>query len=133
MHDPLKSKYLAYVLSATSRAELLAAYPPKHEKVVAHHVTIQFNVTEAGMKLLDSEKTPEVVVVAYASDDKVDCVLVNFKGTCKRMDGSFFHVTLSTSAIGKPVDSNALLKAQTGLDWNKTRLVLSGKLELVNK
>lgn len=131
MQDPLKSKYLAFVLNGTSRAELLKAFPPKHGKVIAHHVTVQFNVTEAGMKLLD-KKLHEVVAVAYAADDKVDCALVNFDGTCKRMDGSFYHVTLSTSPTGKPVDSNTLLKAQK-VDWRHDRLVLGGKLELVNK
>jgi hypothetical protein len=136
MQDPIKSKYLAFVLTSASRAALLAAFPPKHKKVIAHHVTVQFNVTEAGLKLLSGPQ-PEAYAVAYAVDDKVDCVLVNFDKTCKRLDGGHYHVTLSTSPTGKPVDSNRLLTARAAIDsalsWVPKQLKLEGKLELVNK
>jgi hypothetical protein len=131
MQDPIKSKYLAFVLTAASRAELLKLFPPKHAKVIGHHVTVQFNVTEAGLKMMD-KGSHKVTAVAYASDDKVDCVLVNLDGTCKRLDGASYHVTLSTSPTGKPVDSNALLKTAK-LDWKDEQLTLVGKLELINK
>jgi hypothetical protein len=141
MKDPLKGKYLAFVLSAASRAELLAAYPPKHSKVIGHHVTVQFDVTEAGSKMLEAGKA-DVVAMAYSCDDKVDCVMVSFNGTSKRLDGQRYHVTLSCSPTGKPVDSNALLKSTAGwadeagkckLDWSKPPLTLHGKLELLSK
>lgn len=136
MQDPLKSKYLAFVLSSAARAKLLAAFPPAHGKVIAHHVTVQFNVTEVGMKMLNGP-TPKVVATAYGGDDKVDCVLINLNGTCKRLDGSWYHVTLSCSPSGKPVDSNAFLKANHGkegaLNWAGSPITLEGKLELVNK
>lgn len=136
MQDPLKSKYLAFVLTSAARAKLLEAFPPKYDKVIAHHITVQFNVTEEGQRMLNGP-TPVCKVMAYGCDSKIDCVLVNLNKTCARPDGSWYHVTLSCSPTGEPVDSNAFLKANHGkegaLDWSVGEITLEGKLELVNK
>jgi len=136
MQDSLKNKYLAFVLSEVSRAELIKEFPAAYDRIIAHHVTIQFNVNEDGMKLLNGP-APIVKAVAYGKNDKVDCVLVNVNRTCMRLDGSFYHVTISCSPIGKPVDSNAFLKLNHGLEgalnWSHGPVILEGKLELLNK
>ena len=98
--------YSAYVLSEAGRASLLKAFSPKHPEVIAHHVTYAFP---------DTSPPPElsaVRVVGHASNDKIECVVVEVDGRVERPKGGLFHITLSLNrALGaKPVHSNNLIK-----------------------
>ena len=101
--------YIAYNLTANSHREVIAKFNPKFEKVVAHHITVAFNVS-------DTEPMPSIPnsakVVGYACNDKIECLVVEINGSRHRADGKLFHVTLSHSREAKPVMSNDLLQAQ---------------------
>lgn len=99
--------YIAYNLTEDSRAKLLGEFPPKFRNVVAHHITILFGVDESSA-LPDIPQ--KVEVIGYASNDKIECVVVRVDGKERRpSDGKLMHITLSHSNEAKPVMSNNLL------------------------
>ena len=99
--------YIAYNLTESSRAKLLGEFPPKFTKVVAHHITIMFGVDSSALLPAVPEK---VEVVGYASNDKIECVVVRVDGKERReSDGKLLHITLSHNDDAKPVMSNDLL------------------------
>lgn len=103
----LRKGYTGYELTDHARSELLAHIDPIFPDVVAHHVTHEFGVYES----LPPD-TNTVRVIATASDDRVQAAIVKINGTTQRLDGSFYHITISLDreAGAKPVDSNRLIK-----------------------
>ena len=100
--------FLSYVLSDTSRNELLNLFKPQYADVICHHVTYDFAKKGAAM--------PPVAhtahVVGYAdSGDGLEALVVEINGTTTRPDGKLFHITLSLdrAAKKKPFDSNNLV------------------------
>lgn len=99
--------YNGYLLTPAGRQTLLDNIQPDHADVICHHVTHAFGVSEQ----LPPECT-SVRVVAVASNDRVQAVVVKVNGTSERTtDGSTYHVTVSLdgSVFAKPVESNSLL------------------------
>lgn len=126
-----KTKYLAFVLDEKSRNKLLKAFPPQFEKVICHHVTIQFNGVDEDTFNKFKGMTRAMVVGAI-SDDSLEALVVQFGGTTDREDGSTYHITLSLdSTKRKPVDSNTLLKSTA---WTKCpNVAITGEVKLENK
>lgn len=89
------------------RERLLARFPPKYDRTVADHVTL-----EAGA----SEETPlpqqvEAKVVGHADDgDSLECLAVEIDGTTDRPDGSTYHITWSLGPGRKAKESNDVLR-----------------------
>lgn len=100
--------YLAYELSAADRAKLARIFPPKFSDFIGHHCTYKFGV------MADAPLPPEASlrVVGFASDDSLECLVVDVDGSIRRPDRGTFHITwsLDRSAGRKPVDSNELLR-----------------------
>ena len=111
----LREAYIAFELSAESRAELLKHFPPKYPDVIAHHITYAFGVPK------DSElpENPEhVEVVGYADDGKsLEALVVAINGSTERPDGKVYHITwsLDRGQGRKPVQSNDLI-AENGFE-----------------
>jgi hypothetical protein len=128
----LKNTYLAFVLSPASRERLLTIFKPKFSKVICHHVTIDFNLTEDRLKkfkhLLD--EAPGVLVKGYACGDGIECISVKVGSNSIREDGSFYHITLSLEPPHKPVESNKLFDLITPFSRN---LLLDGSFQLLTK
>jgi hypothetical protein len=101
------NNYTAYVLDDSARTSLLAKFPPKYPKVIAHHVTVQFGVPA------DTEVPPpaRVKVIGYAdSGDGLEALVCTVDGKAERPDGKRFHITLSLDPSKySAVDSNKLL------------------------
>lgn len=98
--------YSAYLLTQEAQRSLIERCSPRHPEVIAHHVTHAFP---------DDAPPPEateVLVIGYAQDSRVDCVVVEVHGSHERPSGGVYHVTLSVDRAqgGKPVHSNRLLK-----------------------
>lgn len=106
----MKKGYIAYNLTESSRAKLLSEFPPKFSKVVAHHITVQFGVSN----LEPLPVTPfKVEVIGYACNDQIECVVVRVDDKERRSsDGKLLHITLSHNEEAKPVMSNDLLMDQ---------------------
>src|ERR1041385_6766514 len=105
----VKSGYLAYTLSASSRNDVLHHFKPKYAEVIAQHVTYKFPAKSTD-ELPPAVK--EAHVVCYEdSGDGIEAVVVEINGSTKRPDGKLFHITLSLDrAKGKkPVHSNDLV------------------------
>ena len=98
--------YSAYVLSDQSRTLLLERYTPRFPEVIAHHITHQFPNQVAPPPI------SKVEVVGYASDDRIECLVVSIDGVIKRPSGGYYHITLSLDRAqkAKPVHSNHILK-----------------------
>lgn len=135
--------YLAFELSDKSRANLLALFSPRFSKVIAHHVTIEFNLTKENFDKYKRmlEPTPKVSAYGYAKGDGIECVAIaisgpNIQNDTDRADGSFYHVTLSLDPPHKPVESNKL-KDKVVLISSMFRSVaslgLSGEFKLLKK
>lgn len=96
--------YTGYLLTDKSRNMLLAKFPPKYEKVVAHHITEQFGV---GPEVPAPEMPATVMVVGYIdSGDGVEGLLVAVNGSTHRKDGSKYHITWSLGPGRKAVETN---------------------------
>src|ERR1035437_4622886 len=109
--------YLAFEISDKSRANLLTIFPAHFSKIIAHHVTIEFNLTAEkfdNYKKLFTQQT-EVRVYGYANGDGIECVAVSIDNEDERADGSFYHVTLSLEPPHKPVESNKLKDEVVGI------------------
>ena len=110
--------YLVFELSEKSRAHLLGLFQPRFFKVIANHVTIEFNLTK---EKLDRYKntllypTPIVRAYGYARGDGVECIAVAIGDNVDRQDGSFYHITLSIDPPHKPVESNTLKDKVVGI------------------
>ena len=101
--------YSAYLLTDKARNELLAKFPPKYSKVVAHHITVKFGAPNA-----EPPAPAMVAVVGYIdSGDGLEALVCSVNGTTERADGSKYHITWSLEP-GKysPKDSNALLRSK---------------------
>lgn len=106
----MENKYLAYVLDDKARNQLLAKFPPKYSKVVAHHITVKFGVP-ADMEL---PPQPKVSVVGYVdSGDGIEALVVAVNGSTTRSDNNTYHITWSLDPEKySPKDSNILLKSK---------------------
>jgi len=122
--------YLAFELSARSRASMLTLFQPRFSKVICHHVTIEFNLTAEKFNVLKKDLTPTTLVRAYgyAKGDGVECIAIAIGDKIDRLDGSFYHVTLSIDPPHKPVESNTL-KNKVVLIKDMFRSIDSLKLE----
>lgn len=96
--------YSAYVLREATREALLADFMPRHERILAHHVTVMFG----------SDEVPEpkrVDIVGYLNVvDGIEILVAAVDKDILRPDKGVFHITWSLdSSKYKPVDSNAML------------------------
>ncbi len=91
-------------LFLTDPQKLIADFPPKHEKVFAHHSTIAFKPESADG--LEMGKQWKIKVLGRAFDDKGDALLVENP----KSKNEFPHITLSCTLDTDPIYSNELLK-----------------------
>ena len=88
------------------RDRLLELFPPKYERTVADHVTLQ-----AGA----SADTPlprhvDARIVGRADDgSSLECLVVEIDGTTGRPDGSTYHITWSLGPGRRARESNDVL------------------------
>jgi hypothetical protein len=135
--------YLAFELSDKSRANALALFTPRFSKVICHHVTIEFNLTKDNFEKYKRMLTPTPVVTAYgyAKGDGIEALAVaisgpNVENETDRVDGSFYHVTLSLDPPHKPVESNKLkdkVVLISSMFRSVASLTLAGEFKLLKK
>jgi hypothetical protein len=98
---------LGWLLPPEERAPLLTHFPPRYERVVAHHVTLKPGVRQ-GHPL---PKETEGRVVGIADDGTgVQALVVEIGGTTDRPGGSTYHITWSLGRGRKPVESNDVIR-----------------------
>lgn len=97
--------FVSAVLTPASRSRLLAAVPPVHPRVYAHHVTMAFNPDEATLahyRQFEGQRI-RVPVTAVVVDDKAQAVLVGVES-----ENEYPHITVSVAEGIKPRYSNDL-------------------------
>jgi hypothetical protein len=96
-------------LPSDDRERLLERFPPKYEKTIADHVTLQAGASA------DTPLPREVDarVVGHADDgDSLQCLVVEIDRTTDRPDGSTYHITWSLGPGRKAKESNNVLREQ---------------------
>jgi hypothetical protein len=123
--------YIAFVLSAESRARLLEAFPPENGKVIAHHITLEFGVTEDRLaEVSEMYGQGALGVQHYGRVVGCDAVkVVSPKGLLKQTNGETpLHVTLSVADNVKPVmGGRAALCGYNTVDF----ILLRGEYEFI--
>jgi hypothetical protein len=89
------------------RERLLERFPPKYERSVADHVTLQAGASDDTP--LPREVSAEIV--GRADDgESLECLVVAIDGTTDRPDGSTYHITWSLGPGRKAKESNDVLR-----------------------
>ena len=113
---------VGWLLAKDDRERLLQQFPPKFEKIDAHHVTLK---SEA-----KSDPIPGVVraaIVGRTDDEKgVEAMVVSIDGTTDRPDGSTYHITWSLGDGRRARESNDVLKER---GWQELDHPIPIKLE----
>lgn len=116
----LQEGYIAYELTPKSRVKLLNHFEPLFEKVYAHHVTHTFGIKrEKADGLLQNLSEDDLVVIAEASNDRMQALVVEINGSPRRDDGSVYHITwsLDPKTGTRPVHANNLVKNKSTWDY----------------
>ncbi len=98
--------YVGWLLPAQERSRLLALFPPRFAKTVAHHCTSKFGVSD--LEPLP-EETTATVVGECVDPGGVQALVLSIGGTTRRADGSEYHITWSLEPGRRPVESNKCL------------------------
>jgi hypothetical protein len=118
-----QTSYLTIPLPAEARKQLLAAVPAQFKRVIAEHVTVEWDITYTPIELKAFIQKPhQITLTGWATDGRVQAATVSVDGAVKRRDGRRFHVTISLSPGAKPFDSNQMLE--------KTAITPIGPVEL---
>jgi hypothetical protein len=89
------------------RERLLERFPPKYERAVADHVTLQSGASDDTP--LPREVSAEIV--GRADDgESLECLVVALDGTTDRPDGSTYHITWSLGPGRRAKESNDVLR-----------------------
>ena len=129
--------YLAYVLSNACRERLVELYRPKFQKLVCRHITLWYptinvsyqDLERMQIKLMNTVKPGSLASCGYAEGFGIDCAAVTLDDSMERIDGGFYHVTLSRCLERADSESNQLRSSiVTG-----TTHPLDGTFELIKK
>lgn len=134
--------YIAFVLDAQSRQELLEKYPARFVRTIAHHVTLQFGCDSTELQaVLDTygrgAQVRRIYVINQMVDDVIgaQCVTVTlaelYGGPRDRQIGSGnkLHVTISVAAGVSPVASNCI--TEQSVDAAVDGMALFGEIQFV--
>jgi hypothetical protein len=98
---------IGWLVDEAQRPPLLARFTPIYAKTIAHHLTLQANVSES--EPLPGEVRAEIV--GEADDGKgVQALVVEIDGTTDRPDGSTYHITWSLAEGRKARESNDVIR-----------------------
>lgn len=103
--------FVSAVLTPASRSRLLAAVPPYHPVVYAHHMTMAHDPDPATLERyrgMEGQRI-RIPVTAVVVDDKAQAVLVGGDS-----ENEYPHITISVAEGVKPVYSNELLSKGEG-------------------
>jgi hypothetical protein len=116
--------YVGWQLSKADRNRLLAVIPPAYRDVIAHHVTLAYDVPED--VALPTEATGQIVGISN-SGDGIQALVLKIGNEVYRPDGKVFHITWSLDrAAGKtPADSNTMIcqNGWTNQDFGTVTLI----------
>jgi hypothetical protein len=101
-----------WTIDPAERDALLRDHPPRYNKVVAHHVTLDVRA---------SDPPHEVRAAVLGSTDDghgVQALVVSVDGSVERPDGSIYHITWSLGEGRAAKESNDVLKERGWKEWD---------------
>lgn len=104
----MSGRGVGWILDEGQRATLLETFPPRYERVVAHHVTLWGHRENAHIP-----QAAKILIVGHADNGRdLECYVASVDGETRRPDGSVYHVTwsLDPETGVAPKDSNRLLQ-----------------------
>jgi hypothetical protein len=107
MTDPT-SFYTGWLVDPAEREALVARFPPRYPRVVAHHVTQKFGDETAA----PPEATTGEIVGEADDGVGVQALVVAIGGSPARPDGATFHITWSLAEGRAARESNAVIAAR---------------------
>lgn len=99
--------YTGWELPGDERARLLDLFPQRYERLVAHHVTLEFGVSHSHP--LPGAAVGEVIGIVD-DDAGVQALIVAVDGGTERPDGSTLHITWSLADGRRSADSNIVIQ-----------------------
>ncbi len=122
--------FTSVLLSPEARAAVLAAFPPRHIKLLADHVTLAY---KPGREQLDGVPLGSTVTIEALADGErhngsVQCVAVRVPELDQRFldAGRFLHITISAAPGTEAKEANALLSQAPPAVSAPASLVLHG-------
>lgn len=102
----MRNGYTGWRIPEDERDRLLALFPTRYPRLVAHHVTLEFGVPETYP--LPAATCGEVIGM---TDDEagVQVLIVAIDGITERPDGSTTHITWSLGDGRQPAESNTVI------------------------
>ena len=97
---------VGWILDEPDRSRLLERFPPRFDRIVAHHVTLWGHRERAPVP------PPAVMaVIGHAADTAIEALIVTVDGSAERPDGGTFHCTWSLDPMSDrvPKDANAMI------------------------
>ena len=96
--------YSGFMITDEERARLLATFTPRFDDVRASHITFEI----LSDKIIPAKA--EIEIVGYASNDKIEALIVSVDGSTIRPDNGIFHITLSHQPGVASKESNKMLQ-----------------------
>ncbi|MGV3511719.1 MAG: hypothetical protein ACO1OX_06905 [Novosphingobium sp.] len=95
---------LGWKLDRTQRNALLAALPPRYDRVVADHVTLSVSGTDVPFEVSSAQ------IIGHVDDGTgVEAYVVAMDGSTQRPDGGTWHITWSLAEGRAARESNAVI------------------------
>ncbi|WP_426957777.1 hypothetical protein [Muricoccus radiodurans] len=111
---------LGWLLPPEERDALLSLFPPRYDRVMAHHVTLR----PGARPKAPLPKPTEGFVLGHADDGSgVQALVVEIGGTTRRWDGSTYHITWSLGPGRRPVESNDVLREHGWTEMGQRRRI----------
>jgi len=105
------------------REALLERFPPRYADVIADHVTLRVGASPR----TPLPRKPDARIVGRADDgDSLECLVFELDGTCRRPDGSTYHITWSLGPGRHARESNDVLR---DLGWQPIDAPITIELE----
>ncbi|OGZ12241.1 MAG: hypothetical protein A3C93_03720 [Candidatus Lloydbacteria bacterium RIFCSPHIGHO2_02_FULL_54_17] len=105
--------YTGAFLDEEAKGEILAAFPPAHERVVAHHMTIAFGPDQEEVRATPLGEEVELTVVGEAVDEKAQAIVVESPLSKAEIP----HITVSVAeGISSSYSNELLAKGYRRLD-----------------
>ena len=118
MSDPAEF-YVGWLVDPEDRKALLVRFPPRHARVVAHHVTHKFGDRAAG-----APTETEGEITGEADDGLgVQALIVRIGGTTERPDGATYHITWSLAEGREARESNTVIAERGWTSFAEPALV----------
>jgi hypothetical protein len=109
MASKMTKGYVGWKISPQERDRILNHFPALFERVIAHHVTLKFGVTQDHVL---PTATMGYIVGESVDPSGVQALIVSINNSVARPGGGVLHVTWSLEPGRKPVESNQVIANQ---------------------